>query len=924
MEREKTTKFALVTADPSQVEIKGKLYPCIILCGRTDEKDEFGFPKRLKRRIDLFPYFYLLEKDYLELKETGFLNSLHIQKIEAVPARNIMKRIVTKIYVQDAGRIGDSIKCVNKWNKQITEEGMANDTVFTYEADLSHQELLPLRWMIDNNIRSGIEIEGVKSYKPIEFSVPLRIWYLDFEAITYREYSTGMNKDEPLMMVGVIDSYENKIYKLYVPDANWSLEQLVKFQKDCTAHMVDIKQRYNMDMEVRECKTESIFLDNLMMLSKEKDPDLITAWNLNRYDLPKWYQRAKLNEKLCITKFSDLSPLGSVLTHSKPIRIKGRVMFDLMVAFKMFTDSEMDSYSLAYVTESEELGIEKIPFEGSSGKCWDKAPDVVLRRNTNDVLIMKALNDKYGVIETFDELRKEFGLLFHESFVRNRVIDTALMRMVQGKVVLSTATYDKVDEEKLLGAIVIKPKKGDHYNVIQLDISRGYPTHIQGFNISPETYREKRTKDCYAVVYDWVDEKTKEPKHFEAYFDRVEMGLLPRLIKFFNDRRTFYQKEMEKAIAAKAPDSEVKKWERRQYNVKKTTNAIYGVMDYPKFRLHRKECTQATAIIGRIIIEELVKFLASIGYEMLYGDTDSTFVKVHATEPEAMQKEGAELQRIVNEHLDQFFKEKFNVTTHASIGFKAVYKKIKFLAPKMYGGKWIWDEKKGWKTGYEFKGISSVRSDASNLEKKAVKQVFMYELDDEIEKIEPFKADIVANLRAHKYSPLDISYPSQIKKRIWFERSKGYWKTDYAFLDTRHALKFPAAARAVIYSNMYMNTDYATGDKPRRLPVKPQLGIDVGQQSLFVDKPIQTYPTQWVYRGKTGGIQEDLIIKVRDIVIVEDFIIPEFFMKCIDWARIEKRLIEKLNKLSAVKESKTKREKLICTENVNAEEPCSE
>jgi len=123
---------------------------------------------------------------------------------------------------------------------------------------------------------------------------------------------------------------------------------------------------------------------------------------------------------------------------------------------------------------------------------------------------------------------------------------------------------------------------------------------------------------------------------------------------------------------------------------------------------------------------------------------------------------------------------------------------------------------------------------------------------------------------------------------------------------------------------MYMNTDYATGDKPRGLPVKTQLGIDVGQQNLFVDKPIQTYPTQWVYRGKTGGIQEDLIIKVRDIVIVEDFIIPEFFMKCIDWARIEKRLIEKLNKLSAVKESKTKREKSICTENVNAEEPCSE
>jgi predicted HNH restriction endonuclease len=359
---------------------------------------------------------------------------------------------------------------------------------------------------------------------------------------------------------------------------------------------------------------------------------------------------------------------------------------------------------------------------------------------------------------------------------------------------------------------------------------------------------------------------------------------------------------MEKAIAAHAPESEVKKWERRQYNMKKTTNAIYGVMDYPKFRLHRKECTQATAIIGRIIIEELVKFLASIGYEMLYGDTDSTFIKVHATDPIEMQKEGVELQNRVNAHLDQFFKERFNVTTHASIGFKAVYKKIKFLAPKMYGGKWIWDEKKGWKTGYEFKGISSVRSDASNIEKKAVKQVFVYELDDEPkEKIEAYKAEIISKVRKHEYAPLDISYPSQIKKSITYDTVKGYWKTDYAFLDTRKHLKFPAHARAVIYCNMHLNTDYATGDKPRRLSIKfpKSSGVSDNQQTLFKET-VSSYPTQWCYRGKTGGIKEDILIKVKDIVIVEDYVIPEFFVRSIDWARIEKRLTDKLNKLSEV------------------------
>ena len=457
------------------------------------------------------------------------------------------------------------------------------------------------------------------------------------------------------------------------------------------------------------------------------------AWNLNRYDLPKWKQRCEINQKKLIYDFREISPIKSILAHCKPLRVKGLVLFDLMVAFKQFTDAEMDSYSLAYVTEHENLGVGKIEFVGNSGKTWDTRPDIMFDRNVADVLIMVALEKKYGLVDTYNEARMEFGCLFHESFVRNRVIDSALLRMVNGKVVLNTPHYAGESSDKLLGAVVKEPKVEDVYWVAGLDLSRDYPSIIKGMNISPETYREKEPKEPhYTLSYTWHDDVLGD-RTFKAYFLKKPIGLLPQLILHFDAMRNHYQKEMASAILNHEPDYVIRKWERRQYNIKKTTNAIYGVMDYAGFRLMRKECTQAVAIMGRITIEEMIRYLEELGYEMKYGDTDSTFVKLHYSTPEECLKEGQELQKKINDHLTAFFKEQYGMDAHAELGLKGIYKKIKFFAKKNYAGLVVWDEKKGWIPAdspdrLDIKGVSSVRSDASQVEKAAIKQVLTLDL----------------------------------------------------------------------------------------------------------------------------------------------------------------------------------------------------
>jgi DNA polymerase elongation subunit (family B) len=841
-----------------------------MLIGRGEDK------KRLKFRVQQFPYFYVRDRDYKFLDK--FLGTLDIEEITHGCARDIMKQPLTKITVQDADRVSDNIHMVNKYSKSVgwSQKHFPDRQIYTYEADLSRKDLLPLRWMIDHGIKCGIDIQrlydGTK-FQPLEdFSVPLRTWLLDFEAYSNRTSSSGLNLDEPLIMVSIWDTYEQTMYTYYVDNPKWTELQRLEI----TAHCDAMVNNSNFKQVIKGFKTEASFLDGLMELSKEKDPDLIVAWNLNRYDLPKWKQRCDQNVDNCIYSFKDLSPLHSLVWHTRQHRVKGRVLFDLMVAFKQYTDAEMDSYSLAYVTESEKLGVDKEPFIGTSAQTWDLHPEIMFKRNVKDVLIMKALDEKYGLIDTYDELRKEFGCLFHESFVPYRTIDTALMRMIHGRTVLLTAGYGH-EESKLLGAIIIKPEIGDYENIVQLDISRGYPTHIQGFNIGPETYRETEPKEShYTIEYDAPSGKQT------FYFVKSPTSLLSQLITFFNRLRTHYQEEMQKAIERHAPESEIKKWERRQYNVKKKTNAIYGVMDFLKFRLHRKECTQATAIIGRIIIEELARFLETIGYHMLYGDTDSTFIKLKTAGPEECQKEGAELCRLCNDHLDKFFKEKFGVTTHAGLGFKAIYSKIKFFKKKNYAGKYLWEEKKGWNVGpdpYEFKGIASVRSDSSVVEKTALKTALKMALDGKsIEEVEAYKDKVIEDFEARKFTPMEIAYPLQIKKRL--TKTETGWETAYEST-------VPAHVKAAIYTNIYLNTDFREGDKPRRLPVKfpREIKFYKGQQMLFVTDNI-TYPTEWEFDGK--------IRKTTDISIVEDMVIPQFFLDHIDYDRIEKRLKGKL------------------------------
>jgi len=684
---------------------------------------------------------------------------------------------------------------------------------------------------------------------------------MDFEAYAQKMCSMGLRKNVPVIMCSVWDSYLKKLYTLYVKNPKWK----IPFKPEPI-----IKKH-----EIIPYKSEGFLFEGLVGLVDELDPDLFTAWNLDRYDFPKW----KTRMEACHLNPRVLSPFKSFAWRREPYRIKGRILFDLMKGFKRFTDAELRSYSLAYVIDSENLTAEKIPFTGTPADTWDKYPQVMFKRNVNDVIVLKELDEKYDLIETFDDLRRVFGALFHEVLMNYRVLDTALMRFVNGKVALRTVHRKKTKKKSFLGAVVIEPEPGLYPWMVQFDFSREYPNIIRALNIGPETYRANG-KGYYKVT---------APDGTIHSFVRSPRSLLAQLIDDFFRQRDMYEKAYEEAIES-GNKTDIKAWWRRVFNIKKMTNAIYGVMDFDGFRLSKGECSAAVALVGREAIHCLNDIAKSLGYELKYGDTDSIFVFLkgkYGWKPKALLKEGEWLRDKFNEGLTKYFKEKHRIPeAPLDLGLKKLYSRFLLIAKKSYAGKCVWDEKKGWSEGFEFKGIEVIRSDSSMLEKDTLETIIKMTLSEKsMEDTKQYWGGIAEDFEGRKYHYLEVAYPLQIKKPF----------NQYTLPGEKKKKSAPAHARSALYSNRFLNTDFEQGDKPRRLPINVGEHITAaGQTTLGGD--VQRYPLKWTYKDENGSFTW----KLRDISVAEDMVVPFWFLERIDWDRIFNRLENKVNKILAL------------------------
>ena len=355
-----------------------------------------------------------------------------------------------------------------------------------------------------------------------------------------------------------------------------------------------------------------------------KEFPFVITYNGDEFDLPYLYNRA---ERLGIK--NSINPLYMMRNsatlkqgvHLDLYRTFSTRAFQIYVFSQKYTNFSLNSVSKALLgKEKIDYGLEfdQLTLYQTANYCYNDAYlTYELTSFNNDLLMnMLVIIARIGRMPIDDVARMGVSqwirsLFYYEHRKRNYLIPKREELEKRSEGVMSDAV---IKDKKFRGGLVIDPKEGIHFDVVVMDFASLYPSIIKVRNISYETVRcphEECKKNTIPQTNHWTCSKKN--------------GLASMIIGSLRDLRVNYYKNL-------AKKETLTDEQRQQYAVvsqalKVILNASYGVMGAEIFPLYYLPAAEATTAIGRHTILETIKKCEQIGIEVLYGDTDSLFIK---------------------------------------------------------------------------------------------------------------------------------------------------------------------------------------------------------------------------------------------------------------------------------------------------------
>ena len=635
-----------------------------------------------------------------------------------------------------------------------------------YEADISYAD----RFVIDTGINNGVRAPSseclVSEIEPINIITPLRVCIIDIEVDSQHIFPKP--EKNKINCVTCHDSFTG-VYDIFylVNDEN-----NIRDASALTCNTWFDPERIRLHVFL----TEQDMLKALQEYVKTIDPDVLTGWNFTDFDMPYIMKRMDV---------LGLKPMemGRLRGRFNPqwCSLKGRSEFDMLGGYKKITGGGKMSYRLDAIAE-EEVDEHKVRYSGTIHDLWRDDPAKLIEYNWKDVELCVKIDAKVRIVDFCRMLARHVGCSIDRALHNSKIVDMYILNYAHGRYVLPSAPKLMAEDDKFEGATVMDPFSGLEEYVIVLDLDSMYPTIMDTINASPET------KD--------QDGKYHAPNgvRFKDKPDGITREIMRKLSK--------ERKELKKIRDSyEEHDSEYVLYDMQQRVIKEIMNSYYGVSGYIKFRLYDQDFGGAVTSTGRAIINHTKQIVERHGYTVLYGDTDSVFVKLNVTSKEEALKIGFEIAEIVNASYDAFAHETLGVTEHKiHIKFEKLYRRFfQTGRKKRYAVHIIWKEGVDFDktdiSGFEFK-----RSDTPAVVKRVqftlLEKIIHGEDEDEIK---TYLRDEIRKYRSGKYSLDEIGIPGGISKDL-----DAYDKPD-------------SCVRGAIYANTYLNAHFGAGSKPKRV-----------------------------------------------------------------------------------------------------------
>lgn len=643
-----------------------------------------------------------------------------------------------------------------------------------HEADI----LFPNRFLIDEGIEGSIRIPkehvgpeptdiSVREIKDSNYNQKSRICFADIEVDDSKGFPSQERAEKEIVCITVHDNYmgEYQIF-LYHPE---------------------FPEVSHGKARIRMYENEVNMLEAFVEYIKLRDFDVITGWNFTDFDsryiinrLDNLSDREDVNE----LSQSSISKLGSAYDDGWfGAKIKGMSVFDMLMGYKNLQFTELDSFRLEDVAQ-EELGVGKIKDNRSIYELWENEPQKLVDYNVKDVELTVMLEQEQNIIKFYEEIANYVGGRLGEVVDASKAVDIKVLRAVNGRWAVPSAK--NVETEEFEGAKVFDPVMGVKNNVVVLDLASLYPMSMKTINAGPETKDPdgelvapngvRFNNDQDAVVVEIIDEMLEERQRYKDLRDEHP------------------------------PDSDMYAiYDRKQTAVKVVMNTLYGVMGWDRFRLQDKDVGAAVTAVGRECIKFTEQVVEDMGYEAIYGDTDSVMVKLDDDLTKEEVKEiGFELEEKINEEYDRFAKEELNADEHFfDIEFEKLYRRF-FQAgkKKRYAGHITWKEGKD-KDSLDIVGFEYQRSDYSRVAKELMERVFNHILrGGDLDDLSKDVNELIDKLKNEEYEPDEFGIPASVTK-------------DFDDYDTE-----TVAVKGSKYANEHFDAEIQPGDKPKMNYVK--------------------------------------------------------------------------------------------------------
>ena len=625
------------------------------------------------------PYFYVPEN---EVDRLNGCPELDLEPLDGCrPGESytdIFGRPVRRIYTDLPGRVA---KVRDRFS-------------FTDESDI----LFERRVIVDKKIRSGFtEDLGIITPITIDY-VPPRILFFDIEVRAPRGVMpSAQTVKYPISTIQIKDSYTGK-----------------KFVITCG---VPSKQRSNHIPADTETELYEIFYQ----LLKKIDPDILTGWYTNQFDLPYLIRRetalgigtkglCRINDVRC-----DLMPNKKYI-----VKVPGRQCFDMLDGFKKLKGSESEREDYGLKTISAEYGFPYKDYGAYIDEIYTNEDwSTLLTYCENDVDSLSIIEKETEMFQFFESVRYITGCKLEDTLHNSRIIETFLMH----EGIAPMPRKRKVEGDPYEGAFVLEPPIGIHEHVGWVDLAALYPTIMRAFNLSPD--KEK---------------------------------IVPRVL-------TFIVEERERLRAINKSPAKTKNTEYQEMVMKYLANSFYGVLGSKDFRLYNEEIASKVTEYGRIISERVRDECIRLGYTPVYGDTDSVAVTSVLS-----VNEGIILQNRLNSMLKQWSLEN-NALVTFSLKFEKLHRSLLFkpdrtgkkAAKKRYAGKLIWSDKDGDCNKLNYTGIELKRSDQSKLTKQLLREFLEITLiEGDLEKGMAHVRTTHKRVKSGQISIYDVSIPKGV------------------------------------------------------------------------------------------------------------------------------------------------------------------